>query len=115
MNLIFKIIEYLEGTDQIIIKFCRQNAPKPIDEYPAVAIDCFNIDLSDYHQFVSSIMRIGVDIILRQESEEITLPENVSSELIEIPDIKTQLNRIISLNSMQLMETTYRMNKIKLD
>lgn len=115
MNLIFKIIEYLEGTDQIIIKFCRQNSPKPIDEYPPVAIDCCNLDQSDYHQFVCSIMRYGVDIALRQEAEEPTLPENVSSELLESTVAKDHLNRIVSLNAMELVATTYKMNKIKLD
>lgn len=115
MNLIFKIVDYLPETDQIIVKFCRQNAPKPIDDYPAGAIDGYQIDYSDYNQFVASIMRVGVDVILRQEAEELTLPQNVSSEIIETTDIEQQLNRVISLNSRELIATTYRMNKIKLD
>ena len=39
MKLIFKVVEYLEDTQQIVVKFCRKNAPKSIDEYPAGAID----------------------------------------------------------------------------
>ena len=39
MKLLFKIIQYLPETEQIIVKCCRQNAPKPIDDYDAVAID----------------------------------------------------------------------------
>jgi hypothetical protein len=115
MNLIFKIIEYLEETDQIIVKFCRQNSPKSIDTYPPVAIDCLNLDLYDYNQFVASLMRYGVEIILQQESEEPTLSENTPSEVIETTDIKQQLNRIISLNSNELISTSNKMNKIKLD
>jgi hypothetical protein len=115
MNLIFKIVEYLEETEQIVVKFCRQNSPKPIDDYPPVAIDCINLDLYDYHQFVASLMRYGVDLILRQEAEEPTLSQNIPSEVIEEPDIKKQINRVISLNSQELIATTYRMNKIKLD
>ena len=115
MNLIFKIIEYLEDTDQIIVKFCRQNSPKSIDEYFPVAIDCCNIDLNDYDQFVSTLMRNGLDVIMRQEAEEPTLESNQSSESIEIPDIKLQLNRIISLNTSKLIGTTYKMNKIAFD
>lgn len=115
MNLIFKIIEYIEETDQIIVKFCRQNSPKPIDDYGSVAIDCCNIDLTDYNQFVTSIMREGVYIILKQESEEPILSQNVSSEVIETVDVQTQLNRVIALSSDELIATTYRMNKIKLD
>jgi hypothetical protein len=115
MNLIFKIVEYLEETDQIIIKFSRQNSPKPIDEYPPVAIDCCNIDQSDYHQFVCSIMRYGIDIVLKQEEEEPTLLENVPSELLESTNAKDHVNRIISLSAMELVASSYRMNKIKLD
>jgi len=115
MNLIFKIIEHLEDTDQIIVKFCRQNSPKSIDEYFPVAIDCCNIDLNDYDQFVSSLMRAGLDIIMQQEAEEPTLESNQPSESVEIPNIKLQLNRTISLNSNKLIESTYRMNKITLD
>jgi len=115
MNLIFKIIEYIEETDQIIVKFCRQNSPTSIDEYAPVAINCYNIDMGDYNQFVASIMRAGVYLILQQESEEPTLPQNVTSEVIESVDIQTQLNRVIVMNSDELISTTYKMNKIKLD
>lgn len=115
MNLIFKITEYIEETDQIIVKFCRQNAPKPIDEYPPVAIDCVNLDLYDYDQFVSSLMRYGLDIIYQQEAEEITLSENQPSEIIESTDIKTFINRVISTSINKVSETTYKMNKIELE
>ena len=115
MNLIFKIIEYNQETNQIIVKFCRQNSPKPIDDYSSGVIDCSNIDLNDYHQFVASIMRYGVDTILRQEAEEPILSENISSEVIETTDIQTQLNRVISLNSDELIAITYQMNKVNLD
>ncbi len=39
MKIIVKVVEYLEDTQQIIVKFCRKNAPKSIDEYGAGAID----------------------------------------------------------------------------
>lgn len=115
MNFIFKIVEYIEETDQIIVKFCRQNSPIPIDDYPPAAINCYNIDMSDYYQFVASIMRSGSHILLQQESEEPTLPQNAASEVVESVDIQTQLNRVIVVNSDELIATTYRMNKIKLD
>jgi hypothetical protein len=115
MNLIFKIIEHLEETEQIIVKFCRQNSPKSIDNYIPVAIDCCNIDMTDYNQFVLSIMRYGVNVILKQEADEPTLEENQPSEIIEEANIETHLNRIISLPSNQLIATTHNMNKIKLD
>ena len=32
MKIIFKIIEYLPETEQVVVSFCRQNAPKSIDD-----------------------------------------------------------------------------------
>jgi hypothetical protein len=115
MNLIFKIVEYLPETDQIIVKLCRQNAPKPIDEYPPVAINCSNLDLTDYYQFVVSIMKNGLSVILKQEEEEETLKQNKSSALLETTDITQQLNRVISIHSEELIEGLRQLNKVKLD
>jgi hypothetical protein len=115
MNLIFKIVEHLEETEQIIVKFCRQSSPKPIDEYIPVAIDCCNINMGDYNKFVTSIMRYGVDVIQKQEAAEPILEENQPSEIIEEANIETHLNRIISISSDQLMSMSNRINKIKLD
>lgn len=114
MNFIFKIDEYYEDTEQIVVKFCRQNAPKPIDEYPSVAINCSNIDFTNYETFVSSIMKYGVGRIFTQESEEPTLNENRSSKVKEVPDIKKQLNKIISLNMSEISIYKSKMNKITL-
>lgn len=114
MNLIFKIVEYLKETDQIIVKFCRQNAPKPIDEYSSVAINCSHLETSDYYEFVSSIMRIGMQIIIQQEEDETPLPENIPTEQIEVVDIETQLNRVICLNSDDLNSNIHKMNEIKI-
>ena len=52
MKIIFKIIEYLPETEQIVVKFCRENSPKPIDEYNAGAIGTGSIDNSDPTSFV---------------------------------------------------------------
>jgi len=114
MNLIFKIVEYLKESDQIVVKFCRQNAPKPIDEYSSVAINCSHLETSDYYEFVSSIMRIGMQIIIQQEEDETPLPENIPTEQIEVVDIETQLNRIICLNSDDLNSNIHKMNEIKI-
>ena len=63
MKIIFKIIEYLPETEQVVVKFCRQNAPKPIDDYSAVAIDCKFIDNSDRVNLIESLFQLGLKLL----------------------------------------------------
>ena len=60
MKIIFKVVEYLEDTQQIVVKFCRKNAPKSIDEYSAGAIDIDRLETAyDSQCLIESIMKIG--------------------------------------------------------
>lgn len=117
MNLIFKIIEHDKVNEQIIVKFCRQNSPKPIDDYPPVCIDCRNIDFdTTVESFIASIMRFGLSRIYQQESEEPILHENIpfSIEVEQVPEIDSVVNKVLSIHSDELINTALRMNKIKL-
>jgi hypothetical protein len=117
MNLIFKVVDYNEEAEQLTVKFCREHAPKPIDEYPSVCIDKRNIDFEgDYESFVSSIMRFGLNRIYQQESEEPILNENISSSIDsnQIPKIEDIVNKVVMLDGEKLFVTGLRMNKIKL-
>ena len=57
MKLLFKITQYLPETQQIAVKCCRQNAPKPIDDYPEVALDLMHVDFTNYENFKHSLIR----------------------------------------------------------
>ena len=71
MKIIVKVVEYLEDTQQIIVKFCRKNAPKSIDEYPAGAIDVNRLEtVYDSQCLIESIMKIGYPTITKQEVNE---------------------------------------------
>ena len=95
MKIIFKIIEYLPETEQIVVRFCRQNAPKSIDDYSAVAIDCKFIDNSDRVNLIESLFQLGLGIIEKQENEELTLDNNLALDTKELKKIKSKrMNRV---------------------
>ena len=84
MKMIFKIEEYLPDTKQVVIRYCRQNAPKPISEYPAKAVSTENYDTSfDSRNLIESIAQYGYNKVLAQDEKEATLSENIS---IDIPN-----------------------------
>jgi hypothetical protein len=114
MKLIFKIVEYLPETEQIVVKFSRQNAPKPIDDYPAVAIDCINLDCTDHYSLTSSIFKYGSLNILAQEKEEPTLDENKADDIVDSTLFEDYINRVVEIDSDELSVESRRLNRIQL-
>ena len=98
MNLLFKIIQHLPETDQIVVKFCRQNSPKPIDECDAVAIDKKHIDFSNPEAFGASLMLAGMASIERQLREEPILEQNSHSKQLTSTNIDEYINFSVEVN-----------------
>jgi hypothetical protein len=116
MNFIFKITENHVVNRQIIVKFCRHNAPKSIDEYESYAIDYDNLDFTNYDKFIDSIMEYGVFIILKQLAEEPVLECNSNVQRIETTDIDENLNKLILVPHKESIFSYFeqRLNKIEL-
>ena len=71
MKAIFKIIEYLPDTTQIVVRFARLHAPEPIEKYSKVAINYSELDCYDSESFVKSLMRrCGNHMVKLQEEKE---------------------------------------------
>lgn len=98
MNLLFKIIQHLPETDQIVVKFCRQNSPKPIDEYDAVAIDKKNINFSTPETFGTSLILAGMSSIERQLREEPILQQNSCCDHPTSTNIDDHINCVIAVD-----------------
>ena len=76
MKAIFKIIEYLPETTQIVVRFARLHAPELIEKYNKVAINYSELDCYDSESFVKSLMRrSGNHMVKQQEEEEPTINE----------------------------------------
>ena len=84
MKAIFKIIEYLPETTQIVVRFARLHAPDSIEKYNKVAIDYSQLDCYDSESFVKSLMRrFGNHMVKLQEEKEpiINEAETISGKL----------------------------------
>ena len=54
-NILFKVISNDPINESIVVKFCRENAPKAIDEYKAYNISYYNLDFTSPESLVESI------------------------------------------------------------
>ena len=84
MKAIFKIIEYLPETTQIVVRFARLHAPESIEKYNKVAINYSELDCYDSESFVKSLMRkVGNNMVkLHEEGEPINnVAETISGKL----------------------------------
>jgi len=114
MKVIFKIVEYLPETKQVVVKFCRQNAPKPIDDYCPIAINTDFIDVRDNVNLIESLFQIGMYQIEEQERAETTLDENVSNVGMNIePSFETLVNKVVSIDTNELTPTSSKSRRLK--
>ena len=107
MKVVFKILEYLPETDQIVVNFCRQNAPKPVDEHKPLVIDCKHIDMTDKVNLIESLTQLLTPHIYRRESEEPTLPENVGGEMF-FPETIEVLDKLKERYSLHIITNGFR-------
>jgi len=115
MKIIFKIVDYLPETNQIAVSFCRQNAPKSIDEYGAKMFDLDGLDTTDGLSLIESLFQAGLPLIASREAEEETLPSNVADEATNEQTIEDLLGKVVEIDTKHLTDQkTRRMKRIKL-
>tara|TARA_Y100001938_G_scaffold136570_1_gene199650 strand:+ start:678 stop:1019 length:342 start_codon:yes stop_codon:yes gene_type:complete len=97
INIIFKIVENRPEEELIIIKSCRQNNPKSIDQCKKVAISYDKLDFSDLYNFEESIRTVLSIRCLADLCREPIIEENQSSAEIESTDINSLLDKVIAI------------------
>ena len=85
MKAIFKIIEYLPETTQIVVRFARLHAPQSIEKYNKVAINYSELDCYDSESFVKSLMRRCGK--LQEEKEPINNVAEIISGKLNLKDL----------------------------
>ena len=109
-NILFKVISNDSINKSMVVKFCRENAPKVIDEYRAYNISHYNLDFTSPEALVESIRSIGTSIVRDQLNSEPILDENKSSEEIHSLDLDEYVGKIVSVT----LDSTGDLNKIEL-
>ena len=114
MNIIFKIIEHLPETNQIIVKFSRQNS-KSIDERYEIALSLDSLDLTDNVSLVDSICEMGLTEIKKQDKTDDILTSNVMNDISEgVIDISNMVGKVYGTPEKDLTRVkSVRLNKIK--
>ena len=111
MKNIFKIIEYLPDTQQIVVRYARKNTHKNIDEYIQSAVDLNQLDLYDCETFSKSLMRrYGEHNIERveNETEGFNKCEKISGKL----DVQSIVGKVIEVDSDQYRREVIKMRRI---
>ena len=95
INIIFKVTSNNKIDKSISIKSCRQNSPKPIDEYPSIRVSYDKLDFSSVYNLQESIRDIATNQALMQLSEESILLDNISDEEIDSVDIDVIIDKVL--------------------
>jgi hypothetical protein len=97
LNLIFKVVSNDPEREQLVVKFCRQNARESIDSYEPYALDYLHLDFNTPQKFVLSVLRCLMYHIEEQVRNEPILEENSNIETIDSVDINDYVNKIVGM------------------
>ena len=109
-DILFKVISNDPINKAIVVKFCRSNAQKPIDEYRSYNISYRNIDFSSPKAFEDSMRSRGNPIVMNQLLNEPVLDVNRGVPEILSTDINDYIGKIVSTTS----DTSGSMNRVEL-
>ena len=109
-NILFKVISNDPINKSMVVKFCRENAPKAIDNYKSYNISYYNLDFTSPEALVESIRSTGTSIVIRQLNDEPILDENKSSREIHSLDLDEYVGKIVSVT----LDPTGDLNQIEL-
>ena len=110
MKVIIKILEYLSERDAVIIRSCRLNSHKPIDNYPEKVIDCFDLNKTDTEDFINSLVdKASENLIREQDENEGILNENIPVKPTGELDFEKMVGKVF-----QVRHTTRRINHLKM-
>jgi len=109
-NILFKVTSNNPTDKQMTVKFCRENAPQPIENYKTYNISHRNLDFSSSNALIESIRSVGSHIAQQQFLDEPILEENKSNIDIDSIDLDDYVGKIISVTS----DSINQLNEVKL-
>ena len=115
MNIIFKIVEYLPDTEQVIVKYARKNSHKSIDDHSPVILNCDVIDTTDHPNIVESISQYGVHVLETDEKHEEVLESNKTSSEIESSSLEDYVGKVYGAETKDLSVKSKRLKRIDIE
>ena len=103
MNIIFKIVEYLPDTEQVIV------------DHPSVTLSCDVIDTTDHPNIVESISQYGVNILEIDEKYEEVLESNKTSSEIESSSLEDYVGKVYGTDTKGLWAKSKRLKRIDIE
>ncbi len=113
MKNIFKIIEYLPDTQQIVVRYARKNTQRDIDEFIETSVDLSQLDLYSCETFSKSLMRkYGEHVIdrIENETEGFNKSEMISGKL----DLQSLVGKVIEVDSDEYRREIIKMRRVEL-
>ena len=115
MKAIIKIDEYLSDRDSIVVKICNLHSQKPIDEYSAKIVDCYDLDKTDVEMFVDGLMKkSGARRIKTQEEKLPILKENIPEQVSGEVNIENLIGKVIEGKVDDWRKKSLKMRKVEL-
>ena len=111
-NILFKVISNDPDNQSMVVKYCRENASRPIDTYRSYNVSYYNLDFSSSSALMDSIRSVGTSIVLEQLYNEPVIPENkgeIGEEFNSI-NLDEYIGKLFSLYP----DTTTELNEIEL-
>jgi hypothetical protein len=115
LNLIFKITKNFQDSQQLAVKFSRQNSRYSIDSYREYIIDYSLLDFSNTQNFISSLMNYGIPIIEEQIRNEPILYDHVNINHPKTTNIDDYTGKITIINYDSLTNKLETLKKIDLE
>jgi hypothetical protein len=80
MSINIKIVEIDQATQSVVVKYASENSKKNIDEYPGVAFQITNYNVSSIEEFIEAIRpQISLYVWQRDQAENPPTPVDISS------------------------------------
>ena len=98
LNLIFKVVSNDPEKEQLVVKFCRQNARESIDSHEPYALDYLHLDFNTPEKLAASIITCLTHHIEEQVRTEPILKENSNIEKVDSIDLDDYVGKIVAVD-----------------
>ena len=114
MKCIIKILRYLPHRDAVVMRACRLNSHKPIDEYPEKIVGCSSLNKTDTEYFINSLIDKAEGLINEQDEHQGILSENEPIKPTGELDFEEIIGKVFQANTTRRRTRKLKMRRIEL-